>query len=282
MASTNLEQLSVLDTPRSKRPKEKNNPSDIQISWVQSKKDIKKIQKFRYKVFVEEMGANIDAKNKIDEDIFDSYCEHLIVKDTKKNKIIGTYRVLTPLAAKRLGYLYSETEFDIGGLGNLKDEIVEVGRACVHKDYRSGYTIMLMWSQIGRFMKKNNFRYLIGCSSVPMSDGGILAANIYRKLYDENRINNIYGVKPKIPLSSEQLHFKTDAMTPPLLKGYLRLGAIVCGKPAWDPDFNSADFLTLLDINNVPQKYANHFLNEESRESTARNQYRTKEFAIQN
>ncbi len=246
---------------QSERKQKKIKVGNVKISWASSDKERNEVYKLRYKIFAEEMGANINGgKKKIDKDIFDDYCEHLIARDIKSEKIIGTYRVLTPLGAKNLGYLYSELEFDIGKINDIRDIVIEVGRACVHKKFRSGSVIMSMWAELGRFMKANGFQIMIGCSSVPIKDGGHMAASIYKKLFKSGRITEAYKVIPRLPLDCDSLPFDNEIETPPLLKGYLRLGAKICGNPAWDPDFNTADFFTMLNLNEIPRRYAEHFL----------------------
>ena len=242
----------------------KNYPKqDVIISWAESEKERYELFKLRYEIFAKEMGANISCvKKKIDKDIFDDYCEHLIARDGKSGKIIGTYRVLTPFKAKSLGYLYSETEFDLGKINLIKDTIIEVGRACVHKNFRTGNVIMMLWAELAKFMKENGFQTMIGCTSVSTKDGGHMAASIYKKLYQSRRITEDYEVIPKSPLSFDNFPFNSEVENPPLLKGYLRAGAKICGAPAWDPDFNTADFLTMLNLKDVPKRYAEHFLKE--------------------
>lgn len=108
--------------------------------------EIEEAQRLRFKVFAEEMGASLISANEgIDRDIFDSYCEHLLVRDNDSSKVIGTYRILAPDAARTVGSYYSETEFDMTRLNHLRDRMVEVGRSCVHMDYRDGSTIARLW-----------------------------------------------------------------------------------------------------------------------------------------
>ena len=112
----------------------------IVADWVQNDNDLKKVQQLRYKIFKKELGANI--KGSLDRDKFDDYCEHLIIKDAINNIPVGTYRVLTPFKAKEYGSLYTESEFDIGPLFVLKTKMIELGRACIDKKYRTGSVIM--------------------------------------------------------------------------------------------------------------------------------------------
>ncbi|NQW35345.1 MAG: GNAT family N-acetyltransferase [Methylophilales bacterium] len=241
--------------------KNKKKDSVIEVTWARTEKEIKEAQKLRFKIFSEEMGANlVSANKKNDVDIFDDYCEHLIVRNKTNDKVIGTYRVLTPQRAKDIGYYYSELEFELEKILTLRKNMVEVGRACIHKDHRSGGVIMLLWAELGKFMEANHYETLIGCSSVSIKDGGHSAASLYYSLNKTDKISHEYEPIPKNPLPIHQLNFTLEVEPPSLLKGYLRIGAKVCGKPAWDPDFNTADFLTLLKLQDIHPRYAKHFL----------------------
>jgi putative hemolysin len=237
--------------------KKKNRP-EIIADWVQNDNDLKKVQKLRYKIFKKELGA--DIKGSLDRDKLDDYCEHLIIKDAISNAPVGTYRVLTPFKAQEYGSLYTESEFDIGPLFVLKSKMIELGRACIDKKYRTGGVIMMLWAEIAKFMVTNHYRYLIGCSSVSVKDGGHNAANIYQFLKEQKKIHEINGVRPLNPLPIDKLFNGQLVNIPPLLNGYLKLGAKIIGQPAWDPEFQTADFLTLLDLNDLPERYKSHFL----------------------
>mgnify|MGYP000031138925 FL=1 len=116
------------------------------VSLARDKNEIAEAQHLRYKVFVEEMGANIQSKNALDQDGFDVFCDHLIIRESINNKVVGTYRILNPKMANEAGGYYSAGEFDISRLQPLFDRTVEVGRACVHPDYRNGGTITMLWA----------------------------------------------------------------------------------------------------------------------------------------
>lgn len=230
-------------------------------SLAHSEAEILEAQRLRYKVFAEEMGANLPSAGEgIDRDIFDKYCEHLLVRESDGNKVVGTYRILPPHQAEKIGGYYSQTEFDLTRLLHLSDRTVEVGRSCVHWDYRDGATITHLWSGLAQYILKNGYEYLIGCASISMADGGHTAASIYRKLHRIYGAPVEYTVFPRCPLPLRALNQYLDAPVPPLLKGYLRLGAYICGEPAWDPDFNTADLLILLPMSRLNDRYAKHFL----------------------
>jgi len=226
-----------------------------------SEEEVLEAQRLRYKVFAEEMGANLpSAKEGIDRDIFDKYCEHLLVRESSENKVVGTYRILSPDQAKKIGGYYAQTEFDLTRLLHLSDRMVEVGRSCVHWDHRDGATISQLWGGLAQYMLHNRHEYLIGCASISMADGGHVAASIYRKLHQTYAAPVEYSVFPRCPLPLHALNQNLDAPVPALLKGYLRLGAYICGEPAWDPDFNTADLFILLPMPRISNRYAKHFL----------------------
>lgn len=230
-------------------------------SLAHSEAEVLEAQRLRYKVFAEEMGANLpSASEGIDRDIFDKYCEHLLVRESNENRVVGTYRILSPDQARKMGGYYAQTEFDLTRLLHLSDRMVEVGRSCVHWDYRDGATITHLWSGLAQYVLKNRHEYLIGCASISMADGGHVAASIYRKLHRIYGAPIEYSVFPRNPLPLHALNQHLDAPIPPLIKGYLRLGAYICGEPNWDAEFNTADLLILLPMVRLNSRYAKHFL----------------------
>ena len=194
----------------------------------------------------------------IDHDIYDPYCEHLVVRDRRSGEVVGNYRILSPESARQVGY-YSENEFDLTRLQHLRPRLVEVGRSCVHPDYRSGATIALLWAGLARYMTDRGHDYLIGCASVSMADGGHAAASLYNRLV-EHLGPQEYRVFPRCPLPLAALRKDSPAEAPPLIKAYLRAGAWICGEPAWDPDFNTADLPVLMPMAKVSTRYAKHYL----------------------
>ena len=238
----------------------------LSISLARNASEIAEAQRLRYKVFAEEMGAQINSgsSNKknhgLDIDGFDSYCYHLLVRESANNKVIGTYRILSPHKAFEAGGYYSAGEFDISRLAHLSSSMVELGRACVHQDYRHGGTIAMLWAGLAKYMQTHNYEYMIGCASVPMQDGGHMAASLYHQLKDTHLSPAEYRVFPHNPLPINALNKNLPVICPPLIKGYLRLGAYICGEPAWDATFNTADMLVMLPLSKINGRYAAHFL----------------------
>lgn len=233
----------------------------FQITWASNASEIKEAQRLRYKVFAEEMGANLpkNAEN-LDIDDFDAYCDHLLIRDQESLKVVGTYRVLPPHKALEIGRLYSDSEFDLSRLNHLRPKMVELGRSCVHADYRSGAVIMALWSGLAQYMQKHNYEIMLGCASIPMADGGHFAASLYNSLSNDQMAPVENHAFPRLPLPLDRLNGGLQVEPPPLIKGYLKLGAKICSAPAWDPDFNTADVLTMLRLSEINPRYAKHFL----------------------
>jgi putative hemolysin len=176
--------------------------------------------------------------------------------------VIGTYRVLTPDSARRIGGLYSETEFDLTRLRPLRSTMVELGRSCVHPAWRSGGAILALWGALAEFMVRNKLDTMVGCASVSMRDGGHFAASLWEQLRHTHLAPIELQVRPRLALPVDELQHDLVVEAPALIKGYLRCGAKVLGPPAWDPDFNSADLPMLMRIADLPQRYRKHFLGQ--------------------
>jgi putative hemolysin len=237
----------------------------IVVSWAQHLDEVREAQKLRYDVFAGEMGARLNTTVAgYDIDLFDPYCEHLLVREQSTGQVIGTYRVLTPAQAKRVGSTYSDTEFDLTRLRVLRERMVELGRSCVHPDHRHGGVIMALWGALGEFMVRNQLDTMIGCASIPMLHNGVvsgdMAASIWRKVQETHMAPIEYHVRPRLPLPVDRLRNDLDVEPPALIKGYLRLGAKVLGAPAWDPDFNAADLPILMRMADLHPRYRKHFL----------------------
>jgi putative hemolysin len=235
--------------------------SKLSVHLARSNTEVREAQRLRYRVFAEEMGARLQGVEPgIDEDLFDPYCDHLVVTDEETGEVLGTYRILSGLTAERLGSFYSETEFDLTRLANLRERTVELGRSCVHPDYRRGAVIALLWSGLAQYMQRYGYDYILGCASMSMADGGHSAAAAYRRLSKKHLSPPEYRAFPRCPLPLHELDADVTPVIPPLIKAYLRVGAWVCGEPAWDPDFNTADLLMMLPFSRVDQRYAKHFM----------------------
>ncbi|MER7571356.1 GNAT family N-acetyltransferase [Streptomyces sp. NPDC057806] len=244
------------------RPPQPAAPTRYTVSVARTEDDVRAAQRLRHDVFAGEMGALLSTPQPgHDIDAFDAYCDHLLVRDTFTDQVVGTYRLLPPDRAAVAGRLYSEGEFDLAPLDPIRPGLVEVGRSCVHPDHRDGAVIGLIWAGIARYMVDNGHEWLAGCCSVPLADGGALAAGTWDRVRDKHLAPEEYRVRPLLPWNAEGVA-RPEGRTelPPLLRGYLRLGAWVCSEPAHDPDFGVADLYVLLSMRRVNARYLKHFL----------------------
>lgn len=225
--------------------------------------EIAAAQRLRYEVFATEIGAHLHTDVPgLDVDEFDEFCDHLVVRHEPTGQIVGTYRMLPPERAAEAGKLYSDNEFDLTSLSSLRPSLVETGRSCVHADHRSGAVVGLVWAGIARYMLLSGHRWLAGCASVSLADGGALAAGVWDTVRHKSFSPEEYRVTPRRPWNVDATPRPERAVIPPLLRGYLRLGAWVCGAPALDEDFGVADFFVLLSLDRVDQRYLKFFLGE--------------------
>ncbi|MEY4441566.1 MAG: hypothetical protein RL442_566 [Pseudomonadota bacterium] len=237
----------------------------ITVQWARHLDEVRAAQKLRHDVFVHEMGAKLPViVEGHDIDLFDDYCEHLLVKSEHSGEVIGTYRLLTPTQARRLGSTYTDTEFDLTRLRSIRERMVELGRSCVHPEHRQGSVILALWGALAEFMHQNSLDIMIGCASVPMMVHGVAspqtAANIWHQLRQTHLASIEWQVRPRLALPVEMPLDEVMAEPPALIKGYLRLGAKVLGAPAWDPDFNTADLPMMMRLQDLPNRYRRHFL----------------------
>jgi putative hemolysin len=240
----------------------------FEVVWARDEQEVRQAQRLRHLVFAQEMGARLSVPAGSppghDIDMYDPFCEHLLVRAatgaSRPQPVVGTYRLLTPAAARRVGGLYSETEFDLTRLRRLRSTMVELGRSCVHPAWRSGGAILALWAALAEFMQRNGLQTMIGCASVSMRDGGHFAASLWEQLRRTHLAPIEWQVQPRLRLPVEDLRRDLAVEPPPLIKGYLRCGARVLGPPAWDPDFNTADLPMLLRVQDLPARYQRHFL----------------------
>ena len=225
--------------------------------------EVRAAQRLRHLVFADEMGAHLHTTVPgLDVDEFDSHCDHLLVREDGSGEIVASYRMLPPQQAAKIGRLYSDGEFELSSIGPLRDVIVETGRSCVHPDHRSGAVINLMWTGIARYLHLYGYRWLAGCASVPAVDD--VVSSVWEVVRTRHLSPPRLRATPRIayPLGPAPTTDRSRllAAVPPLLRGYLRLGAWIGGEPAHDADFGVADFFVLLSVDRVDPRYMKHFL----------------------
>lgn len=220
-------------------------------------------QRLRYRIFSEEYDSDLGATTPgIDRDEYDAHCDHLVVTDIQTGNLVATSRVLHQRDAEKAGGFYSEGEFDLGSLYQLPGHLAELGRTCVHPDYRNGTTISLLWSTVAEYLVRENVDYMIGCASISMADGGHKAWRITQQLQQRYMTDKAQRVSPRraLPHLTHVSEKGPSPEIPPLIRAYMRLGARVCGEPCWDPEFRCADLLVLLEVEKLARRYSRHFM----------------------
>ncbi|WP_166904026.1 GNAT family N-acetyltransferase [Mycobacterium sp. DL440] len=231
---------------------------------------IEAAQRLRHDVFTSEPGfalsEDVDGRSAgLDADRFDEHCDHLLVREDRTGELVGCYRMLPPPGAIAAGGLYTATEFDVRGLDALRPSLVEMGRAVVRADHRNGAVVLLMWAGILAYLDRSGYDYVTGCVSVPVAgnaDGppgtqirGV--RDFVRRRHAAAAEHTVYPYRPVVLDGRELDDIDPPSRTtvPPLMRGYLRLGAQVCGEPAHDPDFGVGDFPALLDKRRADVRY---------------------------
>lgn len=222
---------------------------------------IKEAQALRYRVFAKEMGAKLKTDSEgLDYDEIDSYCDHLVVYDNTQKKIVGYTRLLNQNQAQRLGRYYSQDEFNLDKILALPGRFLEIGRTCVDPDYRGGAVLTTLWSALVQYALEGDFNYLLGCASITPGPSGFAVDAVFRNIDPKNIAPVSIQVKPSIPVPSELRCARDESGIPPLLKAYLRFGALICGEPYWDEDFNCMDLFVLLPLDQLKDRYSKHYM----------------------
>jgi putative hemolysin len=226
---------------------------------------IEAAQRLRYDVFSSEPGFALTGQgDRLDADRFDEHCDHLLVREENSGELVGCYRMLTPTGAIAAGGLYTATEFDVRSFDSLRPSLVEMGRAVVHNDHRNGAVVLLMWAGILAYLDHCDYDYVTGCVSVPVVVAGEPPGTQIRGVRDFVTKRHCappeYHVRPYRPVvidgrSLDEIAPPARPVIPPLMRGYLRLGAQICGEPAHDPDFGVGDFPALLDKRQADTRY---------------------------
>ncbi len=282
------------------------------VHWARCEDDVHDAQRLRYQVFAHEMGAHLNGSHSVtgaipadtadarDVDPFDAHCKHVLVRlprqaGESRGPVIGTYRLLAPEAVSGAGDLYCATEFDLRPLAALRPRMAELGRACVHPDYRSGGVVLALWGAVVRYTVAHGIDTLLGSVSVPVrgscgwhgSADGDDSEGAVRSLWTwlagahlaapewQIRPLRAFPVAASNPAPGAVRNDKTSvnergrshapaaapsrAEVPALIKGYLACNARVLGPPAFDEDFGTADFPMLLRMRDLPLRHRRRF-----------------------
>ena len=234
------------------------------LYFASSLRELREVQRLRFEVFNLELDEGLDEAYALgrDEDRFDRHCHHLVVRDRREGVVVGTYRFMTEDLARDAGGFYSAGEFDLGAMRpSTRAAAAEIGRACVHRDHRNGRVIHLLWRGIARYLMHNDKRFLFGCASVPSTEAGVGVA-----LMDELRARGVNHDTLHLPalraMRCEGPPLASDAVLPPLLESYLKLGAKIISAPALDLEFKVVDFLILLDRETLAENVRKHYFTD--------------------
>jgi len=264
-------------------PRKSGDSGHLEMRLAATPDEIDAAQALRYRVFFEEMGARPSAeaaRSRRDRDPFDDYCDHLLVidrgRDIGRNGVVGTYRLLRRSVAARNDGFYTETEFDIAPLLAVEGELLELGRSCVEAAYRTRPTMQLMWRGVAEYSLKHDIKLMFGCASLPGTDTKALAPALSylhhyhlappslraRALPERYVAMNILRPDEIDPtsVSARLAESQTISALPPLIKGYLRVGALIGDGAVIDYDFNTTDVCIIVVTDRITDRYFQHYM----------------------
>ena len=242
------------------------------IKIAESNFEIKKAQSLRYKIFFKEKKIKKKSFKFVlqrDYDFYDKISDHLIIIDNNReirDNVIGTYRLLRGNCAKLYRGFYTEQEFDISNLKKnfSSKDILELGRSCVHPQYRSGIILKLLWQGISNYIKMYKIKILMGCASFHGTNPSKFKDE-FSLLYESYRLPEDYDVKSlqsnEISFNKNINHSTTLNKLPPLIKGYLRAGGMVSENFYIDTEFETIDYCVIMLTEKIVSRYQNKFLN---------------------
>jgi putative hemolysin len=235
--------------------------------------EIEAAQALRYDIFYREMGARPDAAtaaSRHDRDAFDDVADHLLVIDHTRGDgpegVVGTYRLIRAAAAARIGRFYSADEYDITPMLAFPGQVLELGRSCVHADYRNRMVMQLLWRGIAAYVFRHGIDLMFGCASLPGIEPDDLALEL-SYLYHNHLAPA--AIRPRaLPhryiemrrMDPGEINARAAlAKLPPLIKGYLRLGGFVGDGAVIDAQFNTTDVAIVVKTDLVTDKYYKHY-----------------------
>ncbi len=244
--------------------------SSLIVKVAERTAEIEQAMQLRYQSFIQDGGAaGSEGSAGMERDEYDAYCDHLIVVDEEQGQVVGTYRLLPgKRAVGGIGF-YSETEFQLADFRRFQPDTLELGRSCISPAYRNGRAIQLLWEGIARYVNEHAMRYLIGCASMKPSHQEEVN-EVYSSIRKCGISCDHFGIQPRPShritglqeVDVSYSHKELIKRLPPLLKGYVWLGAKIAGEPACDPLFQTTDFFVLLETTSITDKYKRHFLHK--------------------
>lgn len=246
---------------------------DLEVRLARTVEEIDWAQALRYRVFYGEMAAKptpeMEARGR-DFDRFDDVADHLLVLDHKRGggpeSIVGTYRLIRRSAAAAAGRFYSDDEYDISPLVDFPGEVLELGRSCVDRDYRTRGPMQLLWAGIAEYVSQRDIKLMFGCASLPGTDPAALAvplsylahAHLAPPELRARALPHRYVDMRILPAEAVNTRAALHDL-PPLIKGYLRLGGFVGDGAVIDHEFNTTDVCVVVKTDLVTTKYAKHY-----------------------
>jgi putative hemolysin len=228
------------------------------LKTVENVFELRQALKLRHEIFYREL-QNKEAGNELDIDELDGVCDHLIIIDKKTSKVVGTYRMISSTFAEDF---YSEGEFDLTNVKSLPGNKLELGRACIHADFRSGTIINLLWKGIAEYIKKTDTKYLFGCASVQTTDP-VQASKLLAYLRSQNLSTEELGVRPtekyRSKLPNVEVSENASKEIPALVQSYILAGAKFHGEPALDRDFGCYDFFMMLKVDEMSRLFRRRY-----------------------
>jgi putative hemolysin len=231
--------------------------ASYEVALATTLDEVRACQQLRYEVFNTELGEGLESSHelKLDRDRFDVICDHLLVRELESGQVVGTYRMQTGFRAKGNAGYYGDEFFEFAPYERLRSQMLELGRACVHREHRDSLVLTLLWKGIFRYAQETGARFLVGCSSLSSQEPAEGMA-----LFEKLRLAHLVGEDLRtVPHEGHALPRVEAAgcrtvRAPRLLQTYLELSAKICGPPAIDREFKTIDFLTLLDLEDIPAR----------------------------
>ncbi len=270
----------------------------LQVRLAETPEEVDAAQALRFRVFYEEMGAHATAEtlaSRRDADALDAVCDHLLVLDNSRQgdrKVVGTYRLIRREAAAKNGSFYSASEYDISPLIAYSGEILELGRSCIEKEYRTGTVMQILWKGLAAYMFRYDIKLMFGCASLPGADPekhivplsylyhhhlappALRAKALPERYIKMDRLPR-EAFDPDAAFDSMSFNgIKLDAKAgpnslPPLIKGYLRVGCAVGDGAVVDDQFNTTDVCIIFRTELITERYIRHYEKMEKREKEA-------------
>lgn len=248
-----------------------DNDESITVRLASSAQEVEAAQRLRYEVFYEEYGAKPDATmaaQRLDFDVYDEYADHLIVVDESgpKEQIVGTYRMLRREGAEKVGQFYSASEYDISPVLKSGGSLLELGRSCVLAPYRTRPVLQLLWQGIADYITEHDIELMFGCASLHSTDIKSISKPLsylyhYHLAPEKLRPRAIKGryinmnIVPQEDIDARRVF----AELPPLIKGYLRAGALVGDGAVIDEQFNTTDICIVVQTHLLADRYRKHY-----------------------